>query len=133
MNIRYLTVTEVAGIHEAEAGPGLLTDFGKLESAVLRPQTTVGGEDAYPDIYEKAAALTHSLARNHAFLDGNKRVAAAAMIVFFKLNGYSFHAEQDELVALITDAAEGLLDVPQIAGQLKQWAFDIEDLLPGEF
>jgi death-on-curing protein len=130
--MRYLTVTEVARINEVEAGPGLLVDFARLESAVLRPQSSVGGEDAYPGVHEQAAALMHSLARNHAFIDGNKRTAAAAMIVFFRLNGYGFHCTQDELVALTTDAAEGLLDVVQIAAQLKSWAFDELDLSPDE-
>lgn len=128
--MRYLTVGEVATINEVEAGPNHLVDFGLLESAVLRPQQTIGGQEAYPDIYEKAAALMHSLARNHPFIDGNKRTAAASMIVFLKLNGYGFHASQDELVAITTDAAEGLVDVPKIAAALKSWAFDEIDLLP---
>ena len=128
--MRYLTVEEVAAINTAEAGPDNLVDFGLLESAVLRPQTTVGGKDAYTDAYEKAAALMHSLARNHAFFDGNKRTAAASMIIFLKINGYGFHSSQDDLVALTTDAAEGLLDVAQIAGMLKGWSFDEIDTLP---
>jgi death-on-curing protein len=74
----YLTVGDVLALHEQEVGANLLADFGLLESAVLRPQTTIGGEDAYPDLHTKAAAMFHSLARNHAFLDGNKRVAVAA-------------------------------------------------------
>ena len=79
--MRYLTVSEVEEINRVEAGPGNLVDFGRLEAAVLRPQTTVGGEDAYVDLHDKAAALMHSLARNHPFIDGNKRTAAAAMII----------------------------------------------------
>ena len=130
--MRYLTVSEVQKINEAEAGPGNLVDFGRLESAVLRPLTTVGGEDAYVDVYDKAAALMHSLARNHAFVDGNKRTAAAAMIIFLKVNGFGFHATQDQLVSLTTDVAEGFLDVPQIAGAIKDWAWDEVDTLPEE-
>lgn len=129
-NVRYLTVTEVEKINESEAGPGNLVDFGRLEAGVMRPQATVGGEDAYVDAYDKAAALMHSLARNHPFVDGNKRTAAAAMIVFLKLNGYGFHSTQDDLVSLTTDVAEGFLDVPQIAGMLKSWAWDEIDGLP---
>lgn len=122
MTVRYLTVAEVTRINEAEAGPDLLADFNRLESAVLRPQTTVGGEDAYPDMYAKAAALMHSLARNHPFVDGNKRVAAAGMIVFLLLNGYEYRSGQDELVALLLETAEGLIDVPAIAERLTRWA-----------
>jgi death on curing protein len=122
MTVRYLTVAEVLIINAAEAGPDMLADRGRLESAVLRPQTTVGGEDAYPDVYTKAAALMHSLARNHPFIDGNKRVAAAGMIVFLLLNGYTFTSGQDELVRLLLDAAEGVIDVPAIAERLPGWA-----------
>jgi death-on-curing protein len=130
MRYRYLTVSDVARIGDREAGENLLVDFGMLEAAVLRPQTTVGGLDAYPDIHSKAAALLHSLARNHPFIDGNKRVAATAMIVFYLWNGFNFHAEQDELVALVTDVAAGLLDVDQIAAMLKYHAWDAIDTLP---
>ena len=119
-------------INEAEAGPANLVDFGRLESAVLRPQTTVGGADAYSDVYTKAAALMHSLSRNHPFVDGNKRTAAAAMIIFLKLNGFGFHASQDELVSFTTDVAEGYFDVQQMAGLLKSWAWDEIDTLPDE-
>ena len=63
--MRYLTVGEVETMNNAETGSNLLVDFGLLESAVLRPQQTVGGQLAYSDIYEQAAALMHSLARNH--------------------------------------------------------------------
>jgi len=129
-SVRYLTVSELEQINTAEAGPGNLVDFGRLEAAALRPLTTVGGEDAYVDLYDKAAALMHSLARNHPFVDGNKRTAAAAMIIFLKLNGYGFHATQDQVVSLTTDVAEGFLDVPQIAGLLKDWAWDEVDTLP---
>lgn len=129
-SVRYLTVAEVQRINEAEAGPGNLVDFGRLESAVLRPQTTVGKEDAYPEVYTKAAALMHSLARNHPFVDGNKRTAAAAMIIFLKLNGFGFHASQDELVSFTTDVAEGFFDVSQMAALLKAWAWDEIDTLP---
>lgn len=85
--MRYLTVEEIIEINETEVGPALLGDFGRLESAVLRPQTTVGGEDAYADIHTKAAALMHSLIRNHPFLDGNKRTGVIAIVVFYLRNG----------------------------------------------
>lgn len=118
--MRYLTVDEIIRINDAELGSNSqLRDFGALESATLRPMTTVGGQDAYPTIHDKAAALLHSLARNHAFIDGNKRSAAIATVLFYRLNGWSFEAEQGELVGLIVDAAEGRLDVDDIAGLLK--------------
>jgi hypothetical protein len=71
MAIRYLTTGEVVAINEAEVGPNLLADFGLLESAVLRPQQTAFGADAYQDVHSKAAALLHSLVNNHPFVDGD--------------------------------------------------------------
>jgi death-on-curing protein len=68
-----------------------------LESAVARPQTTVGGEDAYPSIASKAAALTHSLIMNHPFADANKRTGILSGLVFLRLNGYGVLPEMDEL------------------------------------
>lgn len=117
--MRYLTVAEVVTINEREVGPDLLADFGLLESAVLRPQTSVGGQDAYPGLHDKAGALLHSLARNHPFLDGNKRTAAIATGVFYALNGHIMTISEGELVALVLDAAEGMVDAAGIAGVLK--------------
>ncbi len=81
--MRYLTVGEVIAFNRAEVGGDALADFGLLESAVLRPQTTIGGLDAYPSVHEKAAALIHSLIRNHPFVDGNKRTAVVATFTFY--------------------------------------------------
>jgi death-on-curing protein len=124
--MRYLSPSEVIGINEQEVGPGLLADFGLLEAAVLRPQQTVFGADAYPDIHTKAAALMHSLIRNHPFLDGNKRTAVLSVIVFYNLNGYAIDAAQGEVVALAVDVAEGQVDVEGIAGVLKDWSRELE-------
>lgn len=125
--MRYITVGEVVAINEAEVGPDLLADFGLLESAVLRPQQTVFGQDAYPDVDTKAAALLHSLIRNHPFIDGNKRTAVVSVLVFYGLNGMGIDAEQDEIVALAVDVAEGILDVAAIAGRLKGWVRQLID------
>jgi death-on-curing protein len=118
--LRYISVTEVAAINESEVGPNLLGDFGLLESAVMRPQQSVFGEEAYPDIHSKAGALFHSLCRNHPFIDGNKRTAVLALVIFYELNSYSLSMEQGEMVGLAVDTAEGQLDVAAIAGILKQ-------------
>jgi len=120
--LRYLTVGEVIFVSESEVGPNLLKDFGLLESAVMRCQQSVFGEDAYPDIHSKAAALFHSLARNHAFYDGNKRTAVVSLVLFYGLNGWALEIEQGEMVALAVDVAEGQMDVAAIAGTLKQSA-----------
>jgi death-on-curing protein len=86
--MRYLTTGEVIRISEIEVGEDVLADFGLLDAAVQRPQQSAFGTDAYADIHHKAAAMLHSIARNHPFVDGNKRVAAAAALVFYDLNGW---------------------------------------------
>jgi death-on-curing protein len=128
--VRYLTVGDVIAFNRAEVGGDALADFGLLESAVLRPQTTIGGLDAYPSIHEKAAALMHSLIRNHPFIDGNKRTAVVATFTFYMLNGWEVRAENSEVVALAVDVAEGHLDVAAIAKGLSGWATQLE--LPQE-
>lgn len=119
--MRYLTASEVVRVNEHEIGSDLLADFGLLEAAVLRPQQSVFGNDAYPDIHTKAAALMHSLIRNHPFVDGNKRTGVLSVILFYNLNGFLVEAEQQEVIALALDVAEGQNDLERIAGTLKSW------------
>jgi death-on-curing protein len=100
----------------------MLRDFGLLDSAVMRPQATAFGADAYPSLHEKAGALLQSLARNHPFVDGNKRTAWATTEIFYQLNGHVLSVDDDQIVGLVIDVAEGFADVPHIAGRLKEWA-----------
>ena len=94
-------------------------DYGLLESALARPRATVHGDDAYGDIHEKAAALLHSLARNHALVDGNKRLALAAVIAFYGMNGMRLTLTNDEAYRLVMRVATGeLSEVGAIAGVL---------------
>jgi death-on-curing protein len=116
---RYLTAEDIVRLNEMVVGGQPIVDFGLLESAALRPQQSVGGQDAYPDLHAKAAALFHSLCRNHAFVNGNKRTAVVAVGVFYGLNGWSLDMDQGEIVALAVDAAEGQLDVTGIAKVLE--------------
>jgi death-on-curing protein len=90
-------------------------DIGLLASAAGRPQTTVFGEDAYPTLAEKAAALMHSVARNHALVDGNKRLAWSATRAFCLMNGRDVAYSVDEAEALVLAVARGEADVPDIA------------------
>jgi death on curing protein len=106
---QYLTLSDVAGFNASFAGPDRHCDFGTLEGSVLRPQSSVGGLDAYPGIHDKAAALLHSPARTQAFMDGNKRTAWAATVVFYAINGYQLSAEAGDAVGLTLDVAEGLI------------------------
>lgn len=94
-------------------------DIGLLESALARPRSTAFGDDAYPSIHGKAAALLHSLARNHALVDGNKRLALAGTIAFYGLNGYRLTFSNDEAYDLVMAIAAGDLDdVEPIAERL---------------
>ena len=107
----YLTLPEL--LHVAErvlGGEPPIRDIGLLESAVARPQATAFGTDAYPDLDTKAAALVHSVARNHALVDGNKRLALGAAIAFYGMNGHRLALINDEAFELIMRIASGELD-----------------------
>ena len=117
----YLSADELLRV-AGRVVPGVVVvrDAGLLESAAARPRTTVGDADAYPDLVGKAAALLHSLARNHALLDGNKRLALAGLIVFLGVNGARMIATNDEAYDLVMDVASGDLDdVATIADRLR--------------
>lgn len=95
-------------------------DYGMLESALARPKATVFGQDAYPDLHVKAAALLHSLCTNHALVDGNKRLAAAATIVFLDMNDAFGRQSVDDLFDLTMAVADGSLsDLDKIADRLR--------------
>jgi death-on-curing protein len=98
----------------------VVRDHGLLESALARPQATAFGKDAYAGIHEKAAALLHSLARNHALVDGNKRLALAGLLAFYGLNGLRLTLTNAEAYRLVMSVAAGELDtVPGIAAILE--------------
>ncbi|MEP7293280.1 MAG: type II toxin-antitoxin system death-on-curing family toxin, partial [Chloroflexota bacterium] len=116
--MRYLTVEEIIRINVKILGTkDALRDRRLLESAVARPEASAFGEDAYPTLTEKAAALMHSLVLNHTFVDGNKRTATIALMIFLRLNGLRIVWEQAEALEFITEIAEGKHGVPEIA----QW------------
>jgi len=101
-------------------GDPAVRDYGLLESALARPQASAFGEDAYPGTHQKAAALLHSLARNHALVDGNKRIALAATIAFLGMNGIRLTLSNDEAYDLVIGIATGALDdVPSIAAVIE--------------
>jgi len=118
----YLTLAELVYIAERATGSKVLVrDAGLLESAAVRPQATVFGADAYPDLDSKAAALLHSLARNHALVDGNQRLALAAVIAFYGMNGRRLTLTNDAAYDLVIQVAAGQLDsVSDIAKVLER-------------
>ena len=117
----YLSVDELLRVAERVVPGGVtVRDVGLLEAAAVRPQTTVGAVDAYPDLISKAAALLHSLARNRALLDGNKRLALAGVIVFLGVNGVHLAATNNDAYDLVMSVATGDLDdVTSIADRLR--------------
>lgn len=116
----YLTLPELLRVAERVLGPGVkIRDIGLLEAALARPQTTAFGADAYPTLDEKAAALLHSLARNHALGDGSKRLALSGLIVFYGVNGRRLALTNDASCEFVVAVASGELDtVADIAGIL---------------
>ena len=106
----------------AVGGQAHVRDLGLLSSAAARPSSGFGDFEAYPSLFEKAAALLHSLVRNHALVDGNKRLGWTATVVFCDINGVWIDAPDDEAYDLVIAVAEGRLDVPDIAAGLRRWA-----------
>jgi death on curing protein len=121
----YLTIEDLLVIAtNATGAQPLVRDYGLLESAAARPQTNLFGADAYPDVWTKAAALGHSLIRNHPLLDGNKRLGWVAMRTFLELNGFPpLYADVDEAERFVLDVASGVVDdVSEIAKLLRDLA-----------
>jgi len=108
---RYLTVEQALRVARvAVGGPIHVRDVGLLEAAVHRPRASVLGQDAYPDLFAKAAALLHSLARNHPLADGNKRLAWLATYVFLAKNDIVLDPDDDEAYDLVVAVAAGQID-----------------------
>ncbi len=116
--MRYLALDESLRIIERR-GWGPVRDVGLLDSALARPRSSAFGEDAYPTLELKAAALLHSLAGNHALVDGNKRTALHLTRLFLVLNGWDMDLTQDEKVELILDVATGQSDLGKIVAAMR--------------
>nr|WP_202513483.1 MULTISPECIES: Fic family protein [unclassified Streptomyces] len=99
-------------------------DMGLLVSAIERPRTNVFGAELYPTLHQKAAALLHSVARNHALVDGNERTAWLAMRVFLRFNGVSASTVPPPASTagpFVEEVAQDNVDVPAIAKRLATW------------
>jgi death-on-curing protein len=121
----YLTLAELVYIAErATGGQVTIRDAGLLEAAAARPQATAFGADAYPDPHAKAAALVHSLARNHALVDGNKRLALGALVAFYGINGSRLTLTNDAAYELIMHVAAGELDSVDEIGAILEKSTD---------
>jgi death-on-curing protein len=118
---QYLTVADVIAIADEIGAGGELRDPGLLSSAVVRPQTSVFGVEAYTDIWDKAAALMHSLIANYPFVDGNKRTGLVATLAFLDRNGLATEPLDEDLAyeLAIGVAAGKIREVPEIAAGLR--------------
>ncbi len=116
--VEYLDLDDLLGLVRAlRTGP--VRDVGLLDSAAARPRSHVFGQEAYPTLSLKAAALLHSLARNPPLVDGNKRLGWLATVVFLDLNGYEPDLDDNAAFRLVMDVAAGEADVEQIADRLR--------------
>ena len=120
----HLDLDDLLAAAEAALGrPADVRDVGLLEAAVARTRASVYGEDAYPDLDTKAAALLHSIVTGHALIDGNKRLGWVAVRLFYRLNDRNLRAPVDDAFDLVASIADGSLrDVADIAARLRQWA-----------
>lgn len=116
-DVEYLDLDDILGLVRA-LGIGPVRDVGLLDSAVARPRSSAFGEDAYPTISLKAAALLHSLVNNHALVDGNKRLAWLATVVFLDLNGLNPTLSDNEAFDLVWEIAASSVDVEEISVRL---------------
>jgi len=120
VTVEYLHLEDLLQL-AADLGDLVVRDLGLLEAAAQRPQTTLYGQEAYPGIPEKAAVLLESLARNHALVDGNKRIGWLAAVVFLDLNGLTIDAPDDDAYDLVIGVSTGALDYRAVAQSLEGW------------
>jgi death-on-curing protein len=116
--VEYLDLEDVLELVEV-LGVGPIRDVGLLDSALNRPRSSAFGEDAYATIALKVAALLHSMAKNHALVDGNKRLAWLCTVVFCDLNGLTPHISDDDAFRLVWDIASSEMDLDEIAERLR--------------
>lgn len=119
----YLELEDLLEAAAAAIGhPSEVRDIGLLQGAVARPASSVFGEDAYPGLDQKAAALLHSIVTSHPLADGNERLGWVATRLFYRLNGTDIRPTADEAFELVVGIAEGSIsDVKAIAARLTAW------------
>lgn len=127
--MRYLTLIEILELHqriiEQSGGASGIRDISLLESAIAQPRMTFAGEDLYPDLLEKSAALGFSIIMNHPFVDGNKRTGHAATEIFLILNGIEISASVDEQERIVLEVASGKLKREAFLEWLQQHTISI--------
>lgn len=121
IEVEYLDTDDLVDLAVVLLGdPPPIRDLGLLGSAAARPQATAFGDDAYADLWTKAAALLHSVVKNHALVDGNKRLGWLATAVFLEINGVPVtHVTNDAVFDLVMAVTTGRDDVAEIAAELR--------------
>ncbi|HEX7542557.1 MAG TPA: type II toxin-antitoxin system death-on-curing family toxin [Patescibacteria group bacterium] len=118
-NTTYITLDIVLAIHDdmvdKYGGSHGIRDLGLIQSAIARPQSSFGGDDLYPNVFDKAAALFHSLMFNHPFIDGNKRTTIVSTARFLSLNGFELDVSQEDFVAFLLLVANKHLSIEKIS------------------
>ncbi len=122
--MKYLALSDIVALGPIVLEGGLeVRDWGLVESALARPATTVFGEDAYPTVFDKAAALLLSLVTNHPLVDGNKRMGFAATTAFLLKNGLELDYMEDEAYDFVISVADGSRrEVADVAAVLQGWS-----------
>lgn len=124
--MNYLTPEQVLFIHyrliEETGGSHGIRDIALLQSAIARPMAAFGGDDLYPDIFTKAAALMHSLIKNHPFIDGNKRTAITSASILLIRNGYQLNASNKELERFTLKVASKNTEIEEIAKWFRKYS-----------
>jgi death-on-curing protein len=120
VTVEYVTLEDLLQLCD-DLGALVVRDVGLLEAASQRPQTSLYGQDAYPSLHEKAAVLLESLTRNHALVDGNKRLGWLATFAFYELNGIQLDAPDDEAYDLVIGVSTGSVEYPAAARSLAGW------------
>ncbi len=122
--MNYLTIDEIIEAHRAlieqTGGSDGLRDRGSLESCLAQPQMTFGGQDLYPTLADKAAALGFAIVRNHPFVDGNKRAGLTATALFLYLNGWLLIGHVDDVEAAFLKLAAGELSRDEFTDWVKR-------------
>lgn len=118
--IDYLELADILKLGQEIIPDFRIRDLGLLESAVARPRTSVFGEDAYPTFPDKVAALMHTIARNHALIDGNKRLAWSAARLFCLMNDLDIKMKQERAYELVVGLASGQIELAELSASLKK-------------
>lgn len=128
--VKFLSTTEVILLNElaikkiTPSEPVGVKDLGLLESAIDRPKSSAFGEDAYPTIFEKAAALFESIGKNHAFLNANKRTAFIALNLFLGYNGYKLEMEKKFAEDFTVDMVNKVYTFEQVVAIIKEYSVE---------